>query len=136
MGGTAIHLIGFAIPGLEFIISGSVWLFGILLGVKRPPRDWLVLFLAAIVGIFHGYAYGEAIFAAETQPLIAYLFGFACVQLAIGAAAYAVARTVLLNRGEREPSVAPLRPAGLVICGVGLALLSSQVLDALSTMLS
>jgi urease accessory protein len=48
----------------------------------------------AIAGLAHGYAYGESIAGAEPTPLIAYLAGFVIVQIAIGAAGYALARAV------------------------------------------
>jgi urease accessory protein len=131
MAGTATHLVGLAIPGVESIISASVLLFGILLAVKRAPSDWIVVSFAAVAGIFHGYAYGEGIFGAETEALVAYLVGFTCVQMAVAAAAYAIGRIVLGRQNEAEPAGAGLRPAGLVICGIGFTLLSVQMLDAL-----
>jgi urease accessory protein len=131
MAGTAIHLVGLAIPGVEVVISASVLLFGVLLALQRVPSDWLVVFLAAVAGIFHGYAYGEAIFGAETQPLVAYLIGFTCVQIVIAAAAYRIGRIALVRRREHGPATASLRSAGLVLCGLGFALLASQVLEAL-----
>ena len=38
MAGTAIHLVGLAIPGVELTISASILLFGILLAAKRGPE--------------------------------------------------------------------------------------------------
>ena len=131
MAGTAIHLVGLAIPGVELTISASILLFGILLAAKRAPSDWLVISLATVVGIVHGYAYGEAIFGAEMRPLVAYLIGFTCVQMVVATAAYGVGKTVLVRRRQSEPAGAGLKPEGLVLCGIGLALLSSQMLDAL-----
>ncbi len=67
--GTGMHLMGLNLPLPEVIISASVLLFGILLALKQPPAPFIVLALAAISGLFHGYAYGEAIVGADMGPL-------------------------------------------------------------------
>jgi urease accessory protein len=89
-----------------------------------------IALLAAIAGIFHGYAYGEAIFGAETTPLIAYLMGFTTIQMMVAAIAFAIARG--LWRGKEAPIIpANLRSAGLAICGIGAAFFSSQLINAI-----
>jgi len=39
-----------------------------------------VALLLALFGLFHGYAFGEAVLGAEATPVIAYLAGLAIVQ--------------------------------------------------------
>ena len=39
--------------------------------------------LAAVAGLFHGWAYGAAVVGAEATPLLAYLAGFGVTQLLI-----------------------------------------------------
>ena len=128
--GTALHAIGLDIPGVELLISGSVLLFGALLVIKRGIGSLTVLSLAAIAGLLHGYAYGEAIFGAEAQPLLAYLVGFTLIQLLIAVSAFGIGKIVLRNSTD-EPFGAKLRPAGLVLCGIGIAFLFSEVMELL-----
>ncbi|PSN18633.1 urease accessory protein UreJ [filamentous cyanobacterium CCP5] len=121
LGGTGLHLAGANLPAPEFCISASVLIFGGLLAMKQRPQDWLVVALAAVAGMFHGYAYGEAVIGAEMAPLFAYLLGFASIQLAIAAAACTGAKR--LAAGEIN-----LRFAGFTLAGAGAAFLSSVVL--------
>ncbi len=79
--GTEVHLAKLALPEFELFVSGSILLFGILLVIKNSLNTMIVAGLAAIAGIFHGYAYGESIFGAENTPLVAYLIGFTAIQL-------------------------------------------------------
>ena len=127
--GTGIHLISIDLPLPELVISASVLLFGALLAMKTQPANPVVVGLAAVAGIFHGFAYGEAIFGAEMGPLVAYLLGFATIQLGISAGAYWVAKTILVNRVE--PSGLALRFVGFVICGVGTTFLTTMIVDSI-----
>jgi urease accessory protein len=127
MAGTSLHLTGMNISGVELLISGSVLLFGILLALKESPNIILSAGLGAIAGLFHGYAYGESIFGAGMQPLLAYLAGFTTIQLIISLGAMAIGNLVL--KRQQQPGF--LRAAGLVIAGVGLALLATQLTTTL-----
>jgi urease accessory protein len=81
--GTLVHLQAVTLPGAELVIAASVLLVGVLglAGAKLPTLLAVAMF--GFAGVFHGYAYGEAIVGAEASPLIAYLIGFAFVQTAI-----------------------------------------------------
>ncbi|NJM77352.1 MAG: HupE/UreJ family protein [Acaryochloridaceae cyanobacterium RU_4_10] len=129
--GTGAHLAKVNIPGIELFVSGSILLFGILLAMKNSPTTPLVAGLSAIAGLFHGYAYGEAIFGAEMTPFLAYLAGFTCIQLVVSLSAFWIGKTVVLNRDTKQQSAAKFRSAGLVISGVGLAFFVSQVVAVL-----
>lgn len=129
--GTGAHLAKLSVPGIELFVSGSILLFGILLVVKKSPNTPLVAGLSAIAGLFHGYAYGEAIFGAERTPFLAYLAGFTCIQLVVSLSAFWIGKTIILNQDTKQQSTAKFRSAGLVISGVGLAFFVSQVLDVL-----
>ncbi|HEY9815995.1 MAG TPA: HupE/UreJ family protein [Candidatus Obscuribacterales bacterium] len=123
--GTSVHLLGWNLPAAEIFISGSVVMFGILLALRQQLPLLPVVILGAIAGLFHGYAYGEAIIGAEMMPLVAYLLGFTVIQGAIALAAYAMARQASLPSKEHPLS---LRFAGFLICGLGTAFLSTIVL--------
>jgi urease accessory protein len=127
--GTGLHLQEMDLIGVETLISASVLAFGILLASpKLPPRGW-VLGLGAIAGIFHGYAYGEAVIGAEMTPILAYLVGFGVIQLGVAIAAQIIATRTLPNAtAESGSPKMNLRFAGFVICGAGAAFLSAVLL--------
>jgi urease accessory protein len=125
--GAVFHLMQITLPAAELFISGSVLLFGIFLTLKQQPNSWVLTGLAAICGLFHGYAYGESIFGAEMTPLVAYLAGFTVIQLAVAIAAFFIGKAVLKQATEL-PNL-PLRFAGFVICGVGIAFLSTLIVE-------
>lgn len=125
LAGTGGHLIGIDLPAPEFTISASVLIFGGLLAMKQQPSGWIVTMLAAMAGVFHGYAYGEAIIGADMTSLFAYLLGFTAIQLLISMSAYFIAAR--LSDG-REKGMLNLRFAGFALAGVGGAFLSSVVL--------
>ncbi|MGP1375272.1 MAG: HupE/UreJ family protein [Almyronema sp.] len=122
--GTGIHLMGLNLPAPEFFISASVLVFGILLALKAQPPTGLVLSLAALAGIFHGYAYGEAIVGADMASLLAYLLGFTAIQAVIAVAAYWIAQRL----GAERDKALGLRFAGFTVAGVGAAFLAGVVL--------
>jgi urease accessory protein len=123
--GTGLHLLGITLPVVELIVSASILLFGILLAIKNSPNLLVMIALSAVAGLFHGYAYGEAIFGAQTTALVAYLIGFTTIQLVISSAAFFVGQKVLKGDfGQVSPN---LRSAGLVICGIGAAFLASNI---------
>jgi urease accessory protein len=126
LAGTGIHLLNLDLPASEIAIAGSVIVFGALLVTPNKP-NWLVLLaLGAIAGLFHGYAYGEAIIGAGMTPLVAYLLGFTFIQ-------YGVALVAMLigNAVSRKSATQPLpwqRFAGLAICSIGVVFLSNSIL--------
>lgn len=125
LGGTGLHLLGLDLPAPEFTVSASVLLFGVLLALRQRPQTWVVGLLAAAAGLFHGYAYGEAVVGAEMGPIFAYLLGFSAIQLAIALTAYGVAQKL----GSRtETGFLGLRFAGFALAGFGAAFLSGVVL--------
>jgi urease accessory protein len=122
--GAGLHLMSVSLPLTELVVSASVLGFGVLLAIKNSPNYLVVAALAAIAGLFHGHAYGEAIFGAESMALWSYLAGFTIIQLLISGAAFFAGKKVL----NGDFAIAPnLRSAGLVICGVGASLLASQI---------
>ncbi|MEM9451295.1 MAG: HupE/UreJ family protein [Cyanobacteria bacterium P01_E01_bin.6] len=125
LGGTGLHLMTVNLPAPEIIISLSVVVFGLLLATKELPHVAIIAGLGAIAGIFHGYAYGEAIVGAEMTPLIAYLAGFASVQLLISLGIWTIARQGL-NTIPTEKGLS-FRFAGFTILGIGAAFVSSLV---------
>src|SRR5437764_9580966 len=78
--GVAAHVAAFNIPAAEVIVALSLVIAGVLLALnwRIAASGWAALF--SMAGFFHGYAYGESIYGAETTPLAAYLVGLVAVQ--------------------------------------------------------
>jgi urease accessory protein len=121
--GVALHVMGATIPGAEALVALSVLVAGAALASGRavPGALWAVLF--AVAGLFHGYAFGESIYGAETSPLAAYLIGLVVVQ---GALATAIAWTARRSRMVAMNA----RLAGAAVAGIGLAVLAGQFVPA------
>lgn len=123
--GVVVHLGAVNLPLVEPVIAASVLIAGILLarGREIPLGAWAGLF--AVAGIFHGYAYGEAIVGAEAAPLSAYLAGLAIVQTAIALAFTWLTRRVAAGEIWRA---AEARIMGGVVAGVGAVFVAEAVL--------
>ncbi|MGI0494005.1 HupE/UreJ family protein [Alkalinema pantanalense CENA528] len=90
----------------------------------------MVTILAAIAGLFHGYAYGESIFGAATPPLLAYLAGFTVIQLVISITTFWLGHTAIPTQ-KSEIATVPFRSAGFVVLGMGVAFFASQLMSVL-----
>jgi urease accessory protein len=123
--GTGVHLINIDLPAPELFIAVSVLGFGVLLARKNSLPAGVVIALAAVAGLFHGYAYGEAVVGAEMSALVAYLVGFATIQMAIALGVYFTVRRLGVSDGAKA---LPLRFAGFTLAGIGAAFLSSVML--------
>ncbi len=122
LGGAAFHLSSGSLPLVEVGITLSLALAGFFLARQAEPKSFWMLGLGAIAGLFHGYAFGEAIFGAEMTPLWSYLIGLTVVQLGVATTAYGVAKVATARLAQNPLTV--LRYAGFVFCGAGLAFLS------------
>jgi urease accessory protein len=121
--GVAMHVRGVTLPGAEVLVALSVLVVGAVLARGRAMTGavWAVLF--ALAGLFHGYAFGESIYGAETSPLAAYLVGLIIVQGALASGiAWAARRT--------NDAALKTRLAGATIAGIGLAVLAGQFIPA------
>lgn len=126
LAGTGIHLQALDLPAPEAFISASVLAFGLILARGSQTNVWLISLLGAFAGMFHGYAYGEAIVGAEMTPTLSYLLGFVSIQLAISLAAWTIGRA--LQKKNQSQGLLNLRFAGFVLSGMGAVFLSSVVL--------
>lgn len=121
LGGTGLHLFKVNLPFLESFVAASIIAAGILLAANYTPKLAGTITLAMLAGIFHGYAYGESIIGAEPTPLLAYLTGFAIVQLAIALAVSWGWRA--LYKTGKLPAIS-LRFAGWLFCAIGATFLA------------
>jgi urease accessory protein len=120
MAGTGFHLMSMALPGAEIWVAGSVLALGLLMLVQERLNLAAIAGLIGVAGLFHGYAYGEAIIGAEATPLVGYLAGFSAVQLAIALGAAQLAKVTMVGNLGR------FRAAALTTIGIGMALVVVQ----------
>ncbi|MGI9355661.1 MAG: HupE/UreJ family protein, partial [Rhizobiaceae bacterium] len=128
--GTGLHVMAIDLPATELTISLSVLGVGSLLmfSISAPIALFAALF--AVAGLFHGHAYGEAIFGAEATPMIAYLAGFGPTQYAIAV----VAGTVIVSFWGKAAGLAqniPARLAGAMVAGAGVLLVGEKAIGAI-----
>ncbi|HEY7688148.1 MAG TPA: HupE/UreJ family protein [Dongiaceae bacterium] len=120
--GCTLQLQGVVLPAAEFVVAGSVLLIGAILmsGTKVPAPVIIAIF--GVAGLFHGWAYGESIVGAEQTPVLAYLAGFAIVQLAA-----ATGVMLIIRRIWHAERALRLRLTGGVIAGFGAAFLFENI---------
>jgi len=117
--GTLMHLGNINLPASEIVVSASVVVFGLFLAMKNSLPSGIIIALVAIAGLFHGYAYGEAIVGAGMSSLLAYLIGFSAIQMLIAIGFYLLAKKIGANCDAKPLK---LRFAGFILAGMGVAL--------------
>ncbi|MBW4419644.1 MAG: HupE/UreJ family protein [Myxacorys californica WJT36-NPBG1] len=121
MMGTGVHLLNLNLPATESVIALSVIAFGAILVLGKRFSFASLASLFAIAGLFHGYAYGEAIVGAEASSVVAYLIGFTMIQAAIALLTYK------LSSGSGQKASVLNRSFGLIACIVGAIFLATSL---------
>jgi urease accessory protein len=118
--GVLAHAAYVGLPLVEAMVALSVVLAGLLLatGNGAARSGWLVL--AALFGLFHGYAFGEAVVGAERGVIGAYLVGIAIIASVIAWALMQVTRRVVAGDGAASPR---LKAAGVMVSCIGAVML-------------
>jgi len=124
--GTGIHLLSLDLPGAEIVIALSVIAFGAMLAIPSKPNTATLTILSAIAGLFHGYAYGEAIIGAGMMPLVAYLLGFTVIQYVVAMLARSVGNRIMQTTATKSRQV--MRLCGLAIGSVGIVFITNLML--------
>lgn len=119
--GTLYHLGAASLPLTETVIALSVLLGGLTVLLKGSASALVLASLFGIAGVFHGYAYGEAIIGAETSPLLSYLVGFSMIQYAIIVAGIKLIE-IIAERSEKLHGMA-VRLGGASTAAVGAVFL-------------
>ena len=109
--GTGLHLVAANLPASELVIAFSVISAGVLVLLRKQLSSLLLAIGVAGFGVFHGYAYGEAIIGAETTPLVTYLISFSLMQYAI-ILAIAIGMEKIAARSQRLQQITA-RSAGV-----------------------
>jgi urease accessory protein len=125
MAGTGIHVLSIDLPAVEIVIATSVIALGGMLALEKHPNFTALAVLVTIAGLFHGYAYGEAIVGAEMTPLVAYLAGFILIQYAIAMLALEIGK-VALSKAANNP-ISLIRFSGSAICLIGVVFLAGSI---------
>ncbi len=120
--GTALIIAGVTLPLAELAITASVVIVGLLAMNAKTAKPVAAAALACFAGLFHGWAYGEAVIGAEATPIIAYVIGFAATQAIIALAAMKIALYAMEDK--LSPNTLSPRLAGAMVAGVGLTYLA------------
>jgi urease accessory protein len=115
--GALIHVQALGIPAAELLVAASVLAGGALIVSGRTLGAGALALLLAGAGIFHGYAYGEAIVGADQAVLGSYLAGFALIQYAV-IAGMLLGLTRLAARSEAKAGTL-IRTGGLGALALG-----------------
>lgn len=122
MAGCLLHTFGFALPLEEPLLAATMLGVGLLACINLRLSTPMTALLFAVCGVFHGYAYGEAIVGSESGVLAAYILGFSCVQSAIAWFASAIAQAYATASHERTV-VGTVQALSVVSALVGIVIL-------------
>ena len=125
LAGSVFHVSSGDLLWVEIGVTGSLAIAGFFLARQAEPKNVWMLGLGAIAGLFHGYAYGEAIFGAEMTPLWSYLLGLTLVQFGVAATVYGIAKVSAARLATNATTL--LRYAGFALFGAGFAFLSGVI---------
>lgn len=128
--GTLIHLAAVSLPFPEAVIALSVAAIGFVILSGRDVGPLVLGGLFAVAGLFHGFAYGEAVFGAETTPVLVYLAGFAVTQYLIAIAAGHVV-VEMIGKGLKGAQNTPARLSGAMVAGAGCLIVGEQAIAAM-----
>lgn len=125
--GVLAHVIELNVPLVEMLVAASVIVAGaaLAIGLTSARAGWVLL--AVIAGLFHGYAFGEAVVGAERTVIGAYLIGLAVIMAAIATVAMLVSRKFLV---AAEANPIGLRAAGGALAALGVFLLVMGLVEA------
>jgi urease accessory protein len=121
--GVLMHVAALGLPMAEPLVAVSVIVAGAILATRAVQRPvWVIM--ATVAGLFHGYAFGEAVVGAERDVIGAYLVGIAVVTMAITwACTMLVERFVSIELGQQVR----ITTAGMAIGIVGIGMLVTSL---------
>ncbi|MCM1982308.1 HupE/UreJ family protein [Lyngbya confervoides] len=119
--GVGGHLLTLDVPGAESIVAGTLIVLGLLFILSDRLQTPGLLAIGSLAGLFHGYAYGEAIIGSEMSPLLAYLLGLTVIQIGMALFSFGIAKVVTAYAQSHRLKL--LRGAGLLVGTLGIILL-------------
>lgn len=120
LAGVLVHAGRLNIPLSEQVVALSVVAAGAMLAVGRKGSGALWLALGAVAGLFHGYAFGEAVVGAERSVVGAYLVGITAIASIIAATFMLLAPQFLAQTATG--SLVRVRTAGALIACIGIVM--------------
>jgi urease accessory protein len=122
--GTLLIVGGVILPMAEVVIGLSVLMIGGLVMAGHRLGAFAVTMMALGAGLFHGWAYGEAVIGAEATPVMSYIAAFSATQFAISVGAMLLALALMRKAGDNNiAATLQTRLAGAMVAGVGLTYL-------------
>ncbi|MEM7423625.1 MAG: HupE/UreJ family protein [Pseudomonadota bacterium] len=120
LGGVSLIVGGVPLPAVELLIAFSLLTVGVILMSGRAIGFAMALGLFGLLGLFHGWAFGESLVGQEggasAGVVAGYLIGIAVTQWVIAVAAgFAIMRLW----GALSAEAVPARLAGGLVAGVG-----------------
>ncbi len=125
--GVLVHVAKLDLPMAEPLVALSVIVAGALLFIDPKGRQSMWLGLAAVAGLLHGYAFGEAVVGAERTVVGAYLVGIAVITTLIAWS------FKYLTQQLADTQIASARLVRVTACAVGcagLVMLAATVIAA------
>lgn len=119
VGGTVLgcfmHIQGHDLPLSELVIAASIVVASGIVGTHARIPIIILGSLFVVAGAFHGYAYGESIVGADTEPLAAYMVGFGVIQYCIAVASGTTVRMIARRAHVSETMVMRLAGASMAL---------------------
>jgi urease accessory protein len=117
IGGGALGMLGWSLPGVEYAIALSIVVIGVALAVAQKWPLLAAVSVIAACGLFHGHAHGTEM-PALAAP-IAYALGF----VAATAVLHALGVATGYFASKQQQTAAGLRLSGAAISVAGLLIL-------------
>lgn len=124
LSGLLLHVNAIGLPGAELIVAVSVMLAGLII-IKQFSGQMAAGILVTGAGLFHGFAYGEAIYGSPAGAMTAYFIGIGFVQCGIAAGVFKASQVLLA--GSRISANSLRLSAGSSIALFGALLLTGSV---------
>jgi urease accessory protein len=124
LSGLLLHVNAIDLPSVELIVAVSVVIAGLVI-VKQFSGQVVVGIFIAAAGLFHGFAYGEAIYDAPIGTIAAYSIGIGFIQCSIAILVFKLTQVILAR--SRVSSKHLRLSAGSGIALFGAFLLSNSI---------
>ncbi len=119
LSGLLLHVNAIALPSVELIVAVSVMLAGLVI-IKQFSGQVVVGIFIAVAGLFHGFAYGEAIYGAPEGAIATYSMGIGFIQCGIAILVFKLTQLVLSGSRLRAKHLRLSAGSGIAIFGAFL----------------
>ena len=119
LSGLLLHVNAIALPSVELIVAVSVMLAGLVI-IKQFSGQVVVGIFIAAAGLFHGFAYGEAIYGAPKGAIATYSMGIGFIQCGIAILVFKLTQLVLSGSRLRAKHLRLSAGSGIAIFGAFL----------------